>query len=217
MSGRRQALDFKKKYGLKYVSSATLSEVLKEQGYTIIEYNGIHEKPDVADLVEALQLKDQICHNRGFIYQNDKYRLLFIHEDLNEEERVVILAHEEGHIWNQHMHKDSPIGVDVIHEYEANEFAHYLLTDRFGTRKRKTFIVAVCVAIAILLGVAGILSKNAYEKSVYTEDLFRTEAGKKYHTRNCLYIRDRTDVYRLTLEEYDSGEYEPCSVCMPDK
>ena len=72
MSTRRQVSDFKKKYGLKIVNSATLSDALKEQGYSIIEFNGVSEKPDVADLIDALQLEDQISHNRGFTYQNDK-------------------------------------------------------------------------------------------------------------------------------------------------
>lgn len=216
MSARRQVSDFKKKYGLKIVNSATLSDALKEQGYSIIDFNGVSEKPDVAELIDALQVKDQISHSRGFTYQNDKYRLIFVHEDLNEEERVVVLAHEQGHIWNQHMHKDSPIGIDVIHEHEANEFAHFLLADRFGKKKRNKLVVGICVVIAILLGIVGATTKNAHDKAVYTDDLYRTETGKKYHIKNCLYIRDRTDVYRLTLAEFNSGEYEPCSACMPD-
>lgn len=217
MSARRQVSDFKKKYGLKIVNSATLTDVLKEQGYVIIEFNGVSEKPNVAELVDALQIQDQISHSRGFTYQDDKYRLIFIHEDLTEEERVMVLAHEQGHIWNQHLHKDSPIGADVIHEHEANEFVHYLLVDRFGRKKRTTLIAGICITVALLLGVISIAAKTARDKAIYTEDLYRTETGTKYHIRDCIYIRDRTDVFRLTQEEFDSGKYEPCSACMPDE
>ena len=216
MNGRCQAFAFKKKYGLRIINSATLSKVLKEQGYTIIEFNAICDNPDVSVLVDALNLQDQVSHSKCFTYQDDKFRLVFIHEDLNEEERVVVLAHEEGHIWNQHMHKDCPVGADVIHEHEANEFAHYLLADRFGKKKRNELIIGICIVIAILLGVVGATIKTAHDKAIYTDDLYRTETGKKYHIKNCLYIRDRTDVYRLTLEEFNSGEFEPCSACMPD-
>lgn len=216
MSGRKQASNFKKKYGLKIINSSTLSDALRAQGYSIIEFNGVKEKSAVADLIEALHLEDQIAHSRSFTYQDNKYRLIFVHEDLNEEERVVVLAHEQGHIWNQHMHKDSPIGVDIIHEHEANEFAHFLLEDRFGRKKKNRIIISICVAVVLLLGTAGIVAKDTHDKAVYTDDLYRTETGKKYHIKNCIYIKDRTDVYRLTLEEFNSGEYEPCSACMPD-
>lgn len=217
MNGRQQAKAFRKQYGIKIVNSATLCEALTEQGYTIIEFNGIQEKESVSDLISALRLEDQISHSKCFTYQNDKYRLIFIHEDLNDEERTVVLAHEQGHIWNQHMHKDSAIGVDVIHEHEANEFAHYLLDDRFGKKKRIRIITLACVAALIMITSIGLYVKQSHDKAVYTEDLYRTETGTKYHVRDCIYIRDRTDVYRLTQEEFDSGKYEPCSACMPDE
>lgn len=217
MNGRQQAKAFRKQYGIKIVNSATLCEALTEQGYTIIEFNGIQEKESVSDLISALRLEDQVSHSKCFTYQNDKYRLIFIHEDLNDEERTVVLAHEQGHIWNQHMHKDNAIGADVIHEHEANEFAHYLLDDRFGKKKRIRIITLVCVAALILITYIGLYVKQSHDKAVYTEDLFRTETGTKYHVRDCIYIRDRTDVYRLTQEEFDSGKYEPCSACMPDE
>ena len=46
MSARRQVSEFKKKYGLKIINSATLSDALKEQGYTIIEFSdALYKKP----------------------------------------------------------------------------------------------------------------------------------------------------------------------------
>ena len=217
MNGKQQAKAFRKQYNTKIVNSATLCEALTEQGYTIIEYNGVQEKESVADLISALHLEDQISHSKCFTYQNEKYRLIFIHEDLNDEERTVVLAHEEGHIWNQHMHKDNAIGADVVHEHEANEFAHYLLKDRYGKKKRIHIITAMCVFALILITFIGLYLKQSHDKAVYTDDLYRTETGTKYHVRDCIYIRDRTDVYRLTQEEFDSGKYEPCSACMPDE
>lgn len=216
MNGKQQARAFRKQYNIKIVNSATLCEALTEQGYTIIEFNGVQEKESVSDLITALRLEDQISHSKCFTYQNEKYRLIFIHEDLNDEERTVVLAHEEGHIWNQHMHKDDAIGVDVVHEHEANEFAHYLLKDRYGKKKRVHIIAAICIFVLILIVPIGIYLKQSHDKAIYTDNLYRTETGAKYHIRDCIYIRDRTDVYRLTQKEYYSGKYEPCSACMPD-
>ena len=217
MNGKQQAKAFRKQYNIKVVNSATLCEALTEQGYTIIEFNGVQEKESVSDLISALHLEDQITHSKCFTYQNDKYRLIFIHEDLNDEERTVVLAHEQGHIWNQHMHKDDAIGADVIHEHEANEFAHYLLKDRYGKKKRARIIATISAIALILMAFTGFYLKQSHDKAVYTDNLYRTETGTKYHVRDCIYIRDRTDVYRLTQEEFDSGKYEPCSACMPDE
>ena len=46
---------------------------------------------------------------------NDKEQ----NEDLNEEEKQVALAHEEGHIWNDHLVKDNILGNDVIPVLES--------------------------------------------------------------------------------------------------
>ena len=217
MTAGKQARAFKKKYQLKAINSAVLCETLEKQGYTVVEFNAIENPTDVAALIEALNLQEQIIVSKCFTYQNDKYRIVFLHEDLNDEERTIVLAHEEGHIWNDHMSADSILGKDIIQEYGANEFAHYLLKDKTGKNKRTKLIAAIC-ALVILAGAGtGIAIKQNYDKAVYTENLYRTETGGKYHVRDCMYIKDKTDVYRLTQEEFDSGEYEPCEACMPDE
>ncbi len=216
MKNKKKAAEFRRKYRLKVVSSASLREVLVTQGYTIVEFNGIDEKKEVASLIDALHLQDYISHSRGFTYQDDKYRIIFIHEDLNEEELCIVLAHEEGHIWNGHMVQNSVFGTDVVQEYEANEFAHHLLKDKTGKKKRTKLIVAIYVLV-IFVGTGTIIAiRQNYDKTVYTEDLYRTETGGKYHVRDCMYIKDKTNVYRLTQEEFNSGEYEPCEACMPN-
>ena len=63
----------------------------------------------------------------------------------------------------------------------------------------------------------GFYFKQKSDEAIYTEDLYRTESGTKYHIKDCIYIKDRKDVFRLTKKEFESGEYEPCEACMPDK
>ena len=217
MNGKKQAMLFRKKFKLKAINSATLSEALKEMGYTLVEFNGISEQSLVAELIDALQLKDQTAHCKCFAYQDENYRLIFLHEDLNDEERTIVLAHEIGHIWNRHMDRNSIIGEDVIQEFDANEFAHYLLLDKAGTGKKRMLVALSCVLIAVLCVLIAFASKYRHDQATYTEKYYRVGDGKKYHLKDCIYIKDRKDVYRLTLEEYESGEYEPCSVCNPNQ
>lgn len=216
MNAKKTVLEFKRKYNLKIIHSAILWDVLTTQGYTLIEYNSIDNKEDVSSLVDALQLQDQITCSKCFTYQNNKYRIIFVHEDLNEEERAIVLAHEAGHIWNGHMCTNNILGVDIVQEYEANEFAHYLLMDKTGKSKKRKVIVLVCALILTLCAGTGLCLKQNYDKAVFTDNLYRTETGDKYHVRDCMYIKDKTNVYRLTREEFDSGEYEPCGACKPN-
>lgn len=217
MNYKRQVADFKKKYTLKQVSGESLYRVLNEQGYTVVEFNGINDNDDVVALKKALGLGSFMEQSRCFTYRDDKYRIVFINEGLNEEERLVALAHEEGHIWNDHLTKDNVIGNDVIQEYEANEFAHYLLKDKAGKKKRAIVLGLVCLLFVLIGTSAGVYIKTQHDNAVYMDDLYRTETGGKYHLRECMFIKDKTDVHRLTKEEFDSGEYEPCEACMPDK
>lgn len=216
MNQKRKAAEFKRKYSLKTINSADLWEALTAQGYTLVEFNSIENKENVASLIGALQLEDQIARSKCFTYQNDKYRIVFIHEDLNDEERTIVLAHEEGHIWNGHLSANNVLGTDVIQEYEANEFAHHLLKDKTGKKKRTKVTVVILTLILLLTVGTGMFLKQNHDKAVYTDDLYRTETGGKYHVRDCMYIRDKTDVHRLSIEDFESGQYEPCSACMPD-
>lgn len=217
MNYKKQVADFKRKYSIKAITSESLVRALNEQGYTVIEFNGIADSEDVIALRDALNVGAYMKQSRCFTYRDDKYRLVFINEGLNEEERQVALAHEEGHIWNDHLVKDNILGNDVIQEHQANEFAHYLLKDKDGKQRRARNIAIISLIVVAMCILAGMSIKNQHDKVVYTEDLYRTESGTKYHLKNCMYLEDRTDVYRLTKEEFESGDYEPCEACKPDE
>lgn len=217
MKEKNKVAEFRRKYNLKAVNSAILCDVLMAQGYTIVEFNNIENEENVAALVEALELQEQISCSKCFTYQNDKYRIVFIHEDLNDEERTIVMAHEEGHIWNGHLSLNNVLGADIVQEYEANEFVHYLLEDKTGKRKRaKTVAIIWMLILTFSLG-TGLFLKQKHDETVYTDAFYRTETGSKYHIRNCMYIKNKTNVYRLTREELDLGEYEPCEACVPNE
>ncbi len=218
MNYKKQATTFRRKYKLKQINSKSLCDALNMQGYTVIEFNGVADSEDVIALRNSLHIGTWMDQSRCFTYRDDKFRLVFIHEGLNEEERTVALAHEEGHIWNDHMLKDNILGNDVIQEHQANEFAHYLIKDRDGKKRRAYCISVICIIALLLIGVcSGVCIKNMHDKAVYTDFYYRTETGGKYHLRNCMYLKNKTDIYRLTKEEFYSGNYEPCEACKPDE
>lgn len=211
---------FHDEFGVKNVTLENLCTVIKKQGYTIIEYNNIFNDQNVASLINALGL-EQLCEcSKGFTYADSKRRLVFLHEDLSEEEKLIVLAHEEGHIYCEHMNTSPIIGRDIQDEYEANEFAHYLLNPSTSAKAKNSLRQhrkAACISVVVLVLLASLITGLCYtnkEKTYYGE-YYITATGNKYHERDCIFVKDKTNVHRMTVEEYESGDYEPCKVCLP--
>ena len=55
----------------------------------------------------------------------------------------------------------------------------------------------------------------AEKEKHYYGTYYITESGNKYHERNCIFVKDKTNIRRMTVEEFESGEYEPCAICLP--
>ena len=72
--------------------------------------------------------------------------------------------------------------------------------------------VAVIVAIIALL-LAAIPTGSYVSRQIYQENYYVTASGRKYHLENCFFIQGR-DARRMTREEFDSGQYEPCKICI---
>ncbi len=219
---QKKAKEFKRKLGLLDCTYAELRKITEKQGYTIVEFNHVVNEDAVKTLTDSLGLQENISHSKGFTYADKNYRIVFVHEDLSEEEKTKILAHENGHIYLGHFASSQVIGKDVQEEYEANEFAHYLQTDSVTTKMqnsiikhKKTYVafVSVLLVLAIIATAVGYIEK---EKQYYGE-YYITETGKRYHERDCIFVKDKNNIRRLTVEQFEAGEYEPCGICLPNE
>lgn len=217
---KKAVVEFKRKFNIDAVSETVLCEVLEKQGFTVIGFNKILNDEDVSQIIKNLSLTDMIaCHN-GFTYADDKYRLVFVNKDLSEEEKTIVLAHEEGHIFLEHLSTKPIFGSDVVQEHQANEFAHFLLhpgkTERTGSwiKKHKKLVIIVCACILLAAEGITVLSILLQNKNQFGE-YYLSATGNKYHDKNCIYVKNKENVRLMTEEEFESGEYEPCQVCMP--
>ncbi len=211
MNIKRAVRDFKNKYRIKFVTSDVIKKIIEEQGYTIIEFGKNLNDDNVQTLIDELELQKYIDCSVCFIYQDEKIRLLFLNRDLSDDESLVVLSHEEGHIWLEHVVKNSAFGQDVKQEFEANEFVHYLLKK---SNEKKIVAVASILIVAGLIISGGFVYKHSSDTRVYTENYYRTESGTKYHIKGCVYLKNNSNIRRLSKEEFESGNYEPCSVCI---
>lgn len=211
---------FIKQHHITTVNYLTLKEVVKHIGFTVIEFNNILNDKDIETVIQNLGLDETVLNSRGFTYTDNYYRLVFINEDLNAEEKLYVISHELGHIVRNHYSTSPIIGRDVKEEHEANEFSHYLLKNNrlhnlkiaISEYKRVTIILTFVLFVMLGLVVAGLAINK--EKTYYG-DFYITTTGDKYHQADCIHVKNHNNIERLTKEQFESGEYEPCGTCLP--
>ena len=218
---KSKAKSFLGEYKLNEVTLEDLRRIIKMQGYTIVEFNHIFNDENVTKLIEALDVEEAVSKSRGFTYADKQRRLVFLHEDLSDNEKRLVLAHEEGHIYCGHLSSYPIIGKDVVEEHEANEFTHYILKATSGrklgnTIKKHKMVIAVISAllIASAIGLTAYLAISK-EQSYYGE-YYLTSTGNKYHKEECIFVKDKNNVHRMTVEEFEGGEFDRCNICLPE-
>ena len=77
---------FIKKYKLTVIDYSALKNTASNMGYTVIEFNSIFNEKDVETVIHNLDVGENALKSRGFTYVSAEYRLIFINEDLNDEE-----------------------------------------------------------------------------------------------------------------------------------
>ncbi len=211
---------FIKKHRISAVNYAELKKVVTKLGFTVVEFNNIFNDKDVETIIQNLKLEEAVLNSRGFTYTDKDYRLVFINEDLSDDEKMYVISHELGHIICEHYTAAPIIGRDVKEEHEANEFSHYLLKNsslrRLGLavskHKKRVAIFASVLLIILALVVVGIIIDK--EKAYYGE-FYITTTGCKYHQAECIHVKNNNNIERLTKEQFETGEYEPCRTCLP--
>lgn len=139
---------------------------------------------------------------------------------MSAEEKLYALAHEAGHIFCGHLKVGNTI-YSVEEEYEANEFAHAILHPRLRDcfiqwiRDHKKIVHIGAIVLTIVCALAAGIHNAARQRSYYGE-YYITVSGHKYHEAECIFVKDKNNVERLTKEDYYSGEYEPCRICLPE-
>ena len=146
-------------YGLNEPILDDLIYVVKVLGYEIIDFNRCHITDNIAALIKELNLEDLVKSARAFVYRRGEIKLLFIDETMTADEKCYTIAHELGHIVCNHLKRTTLEIVDVQEEFEANEFAHYLLNPglsvklkrMFGNRKGHGVLAGIIIALLCVI------------------------------------------------------------------
>ena len=168
-------------------------------------------------IIKQLDLEKYALSGKAFAYKNGTTKLIFLCDEMTANEKLYALAH---HILCGHWEAACE-GISVEQEHLANEIAHYLITPPLHIRlwakilERKRLAISIIAAIGCVVIVSSI-AISLIQNSSYHGNYYVTENGSKYHDEDCMIIKDKTNTRRLTEKDYESGEYEPCQVCLPD-
>lgn len=214
----RKANDLCSKFKIKVPTASDLEKMLESLGFTIIEFNPFSNDENTALLISALDLSRETTIYKAFTYHDSDYRLVFIQNHLSDKERAVLLAHEIGHIECGHMGKNVIMGQGITDEWEANEFSHYLLAPDFFDKAERTLKKhndkMIMITSLIVLAVAVFFVGYTISGSLW-ESYYVTPNGEKYHRKDCMYVKGRTDIVKISKDQMKS--YSPCKVCLPEK
>ncbi len=220
-NAKAKARSFLKEHKVGEVTVDILIGILEKQGYQLVEYNNIQNNANVAALIKALGIERTIEQSKGFAYADEKRRIVFLHEDLSQDEKLMVLAHEEGHIYCNHLSSAPILGREVVEEHEASEFAHYLLYQ--GITQKMSYVIrkhkiafAVCIIALVVVAIGLVALGKAQKERSYYGEYYLTSTGNKYHQEDCIFVKDKTTCHRMTKEEFEGGNYEPCGMCLPE-
>ena len=216
---RKAAYRILSQYKLGIPSLDDLVYVAKDQGYDIIDYSKESANPSVATLIKELSVEEVAKRGKAFVFQKKEIKLLFLCDELTKDEKRYAIAHELGHIALGHLRHGVSNDTSICEEHDANEFSHYLLLPGKGylikhwIDEHRTACVVSIIALVMAIGMITLYCYVCYRNSLYGE-YYITENGSHYHKIGCTYIKDKKNVHRFTIEEYNSGKYEPCQNCV---
>lgn len=206
-------------YGITSVNLESIIYVTENKGIELFEY-GSENYAGVENLLRELKLENAAAASHGFAFSDGMNNIIFVREKLTAEEKLLVIAHELGHILLGHLKGAASVYVGASEEYEANEFVHYLMNAapllRIKIKMREKRRAVVGIAAAVIIIAAGICTAASIMKYDSAADYYITETGEKYHQADCVTIRGKK-VHKMTEEERESGKYTPCAVCLPEK
>ena len=215
-----RAKEFLLENGISKITLENIIFILEKQGFRFVEYSQNYMNDSSWAIIKQLKLDQYALSGKAFAYKNGATKLIFLCDEMSANEKIYALAHEEGHILCGHLEAAGDES-SVEHEHLANEIAHYLITPPLHIRlwvkilERKRFAISIIAAIGCV-AVISCIAISLIQNSSYHGNYYVTENGSKYHDEDCMIIKDKTNTRRLTEKDFESGEYEPCQVCLPD-
>lgn len=213
---------------VKKLDEIHIRQYLERQGFEFIYLDTERGK----QLLEKLEIEE--IEGDSFVYDSGRFKYVFLGECKNDDDKLMTLLHECGHIEYNHKSRSK------YNEAKAWSFAYNL--NVIHTKVLKLVLLLVLsVALTFFITKANYASQNkqlpepapkenfntqimpetntkeqnfSIENEEQTADsVYVTKSGTKYHRAGCHYIENKT-VTEYTKSEAQK-DYAPCKVCRP--
>ena len=189
------------------VSYISLENFAKRNNISVLSYS------EGKELIKDLKAEEFTDKANSYFYNSTTMKVIFIRD--NQVDKQFLLAHEIGHYLLNHCGK-------VLEERDANLVAGLLLSNKPNIMLKMSIVTVflVSVGLCVYLGLREPISpvETEAEQTITAEQTNKTcvltRTGDKYHLPSCYYVRDKSDLIEVTLEEAEKGGYEPCKVCI---
>lgn len=217
------------KFYKKEITLKSCYNLLKSQGFDVIEFSSFEDT-----LIKELQLTEIIKYYNCFTYIGNSSKYIFIKSNLTDRDKIILLLHEEGHIYLEHTAYDDELihNTSTWKEWQANMF--YFTVSAVNKFCRHGIYLLSVILIIIIAVTATQEFKNQdtggavnvstdYIKRILTEadegkteinseTVYYTEDSDEYHLyRLCSYLAYRDNVKEGSIEQ--SKKAKCCEEC----
>ena len=171
------------------------------------------------DLQEMLKLN--FTGEKAMVYVSEKVKYVFYDPSLNEEDLEQVLLHECGHIHLNHrtnsMQNEAAAWnfaytVKNLHKKIIKAFALMITTSLLTIALSCIFLPNVNDISADLTGVSKTMPTSLTNTVKPQEEVYITATGTKFHSKDCIYIRDKKSI---SCNKTEAAElFLPCSSCI---
>lgn len=177
-----------------------LTRILEKQGFTLYEYSLFSDR--AKQLFSKLKCTETAIADNSFSTCTDDIRLCCIRKALSEEEKALLLLHENLHIFMGDVKKDSVI--TPVQEKAVTDL-HFIIDFVLRSKRYVRLIVAILITALMFGGI------RHYTYSKSTEAYFYvTPSGTHYHKEDCDFITSNTQSFKISAQDAQKS-YLPCS------
>ncbi len=209
-----------------------IETVIQSHGFRIYTFRLEAKHDRVTTLIDQMGAIEYARHNICFIATNPIINGVFIKHNLSDDDRLLLLFHEEAHIWYNHPNVTSFTDeTDTQQEKTANLFLQRLriLKAVFYLLVASTIFVAMLLfpiqndpnPAAPLYTAAPQIDTDPITEELeeiekaadYIATVYITVYGKCYHRRSCNQISDSDTITPTTITAAEQLGKTPCSFC----
>lgn len=182
--------------------------IITSYGFTLFEYD-LNAENEELEILRSFNLINYAELMPCFTYIFDaQHKYVFIRSGETERDKIHMLLHEAGHIYNEHFSTEELVhNTSYRKERQADLFSSVQL---FLNRVSRAlpFLISTTALIAIVF--VAILSTDSLQKDM-PEIIYYTESGEVYHVfEDCHHLKDAV-ILSGTIE--DSGKHRVCETC----